>query len=296
MANLSIKECLNVLGVSEGASAAEIKRAFREKAKRIHPDVSAHSSKGIEERGGESRGNEAGGSESSAEMLKLLEAYRTLSDPALRERMDAAYANFRAKRARKGFDYRLWLLEREDAESRAKLIFFDLLHGFEGEAVSVYLGLMRGEGGFSLERQLGREDFMDCGFILAEELEARGELYEAFALISSIVECEYQRPYFRHFFPEAIGLLLNVLDKIGEAASLGAFPDALALKCLERALELRLGDAQDAILLLRMAECCDRLGDSYASDICRREAEKINPQKRGGRRPSSLKKIKAAKQ
>ena len=289
MASLSIEESLSVLGVDAGASAAEIKRAFREKAKRIHPDVSAHSSKGKSERGGR-------GDESSAEMLKLIEAYRTLSDPAMRERMDAAFTRFRAKKASVGFDYRLWLLDREDAESRAKLIFFDLLHDFEDEAVSVYLELARSEGGFSLEKRLGREDFMDCGFILAEELEARGEFYEAFALISRIVECERQRPYFRHFFPEAIELLLNVLSKIGEAASTGAFPDALALKCLERALELQLGDAQDALLLLRMAECCERLGDGYAADICRKEAEKLNPQKKKGRHSSSFRKIKAVKE
>ena len=289
MASLSIKECLELLGLSEGASAAEIKRAFRKEAKRVHPDVSAHSSKGKDEQG-------VGSSEASAEMLKLIEAYRTLSDPALRERMDAGYARFRAKKAAKGFDYRSWLLEREDAESRAKLIFFDLLHEFEDEAVSAYLELIWGESGFSLEKKLGREDFMDCGFILAEELEARGKLYEAFALIARIVECEYIRPYFRHFFPEAIELLLNVLRKIGEAASAGAFSDALALKCLERALELQLGSAEDAILLLRMAECCERLGDTYAADICRKEAKKINLQKRKGRRSSSLKKIKAVKE
>ena len=288
MANLSIEECLDLLGVSESASAAEIKRAFREKAKRIHPDVSAHSSKN--KKGQDGRGNDA-----SAEMLALLEAYRTLSDPAVRERMDAAFTRFRAKKASKGFDYRLWLLEREDAESRAKLIFFDLLHEFEDEAVSVYLELTRSEGDFSLEKRLGREDFMDCGFILAEELEARNELYEAFALIARIVECELQKPYFRHFFPEAIELLLKVLSKIDEAASAGAFSDALELKCLERALELQLGDAQDALLLLRMAECCDRLGDGYAAAACRKEAEKINPQKRKGRRSSSFRKIKAAK-
>ena len=288
MANLSIEECLDLLGVSESASAAEIKRAFREKAKRIHPDVSAHSSKN--KKGQDGRGNDA-----SAEMLALLEAYRTLSDPAVRERMDAAFTRFRAKKASKGFDYRLWLLEREDAESRAKLIFFDLLHDFEDEAVSLYLELMRMEGGFSLKKELGREDFMDCGFILAEELEARGELYEAFVLMSSIVECEYQKPYFRHFFPEAIELLLKVLSKIGEAASAGAFSDTAALKCFERALELRLGNAQDAILLLRMAECCDRLGDGYAAAACRKEAKKINPQRKE-QRSSSFRKIKAVKE
>ena len=274
LARLSLKDCRRILGVSEGASAAEIKRAFREKAKRLHPDVSGHSRKNKKE--------QAGGSESS-EMLDLLEAYRTLSDPALKERADSEYAHFRSSRASKAeaFDYRLWLLARKDPKSRAKLIFFDLLHGFEEEAVAIYLELKRGSGGFSLSDCFDREDFMDCGFILAEELNFRDELYEAFALLSEIVACEYQKPYFRHFFPEALDFLRNVLRKIGREALQGTLPDSLALECFERALELKLSDKDDALILLQMAECCERLGDEYAAAICRREAEKLSRPRRG---------------
>ena len=62
----------------------------------------------------------------------------------------------------------------EDAKnpvSQAKLIFFDILHLEEDEALSIW----RGWGGldFTLEKYLDREDWMDCLFILAEELEKR---------------------------------------------------------------------------------------------------------------------------
>ena len=288
MASLSVKDCCRVLGVDEDASIAEIKRAFREKAKRLHPDVSAHGKKRKDKK--EQRGLPL---ETSSEMLELLEAYRTLSDPAIREQANAAYPPFRARGASNGggFDYRLWLRSRKDPQSRAKLIFFDLLHGFEEEAVSAYLALKRGEAGFSLFDWLEREDFMDCGFILAEELDLRGELCETFALLAGIAACEYQKPYFRHFFPEALDFLRNVLRKMGQEAAQGCFHDSLALKCFERALELGLGAKDDAFILARMAECCERLGDERGAAACRNEAEKIIPQKQGGQRSATKAKV-----
>ncbi len=256
MPALSLKDCCRILGVREDASLAEIKRSFRKKAKRIHPDV-----------------KNAKNAASSAEMLELLEAYKALSNPSRR---------FSPKASSKpaGFDYRLWLLSQKDPKNRAKLIFFDLLHSFDEEAVSVYLELKK-QSGFLLSSWLDREDFMDCAFILSEELILRNELYEAFALLESIAVHEYQKPYFRHFFPEAIELLVRVLSKIEDEASRAAFPDSIALKCFERALDLRLSDKENALILLRMAECCKRLGDERGAEACLKEAEKLIPQKKG---------------
>lgn len=272
LASLSFKECCRILGVAEDASTAEVKRAFRKKAKRLHPDVSPHAAKKEGGKGGESI-------DSSAEMLILLEAYRTLCNPEAKKRRDAQYEHFRSSRAAKGFDYRLWLLSREDGESRAKLIFFDLLHGFEEEAVSLYLKWKGGKEGFQLSAWLEREDYMDCGFILAEELDARGEAIEAFALLEGIAECERQKPYFRHFFPEALSFLMAVARKIGQQALRGEMPCGDALECLKRALEAGLPPKDSAFILFRMAECSARLGMEDEAAFYRSEAERLSAAK-----------------
>lgn len=261
-----MEDCYHILGVKSSASAAEIKRAFRKKAKLLHPDIPD---------------NKAANEDRDARMRELIAAYETLSDPDRRAEFDSLYAKFRQYRegsdAVSGFDYRLWLMEREDSESRAKLIFFDLLHGLEDEAVAEFRARRACEGGFVLSKYFDREDFMDCGFILAEELSFREEYYESFLLLAEVLQLELEKPYFRHFFPEAVlftrGIIRNHLA--------GVIPDELALDCFEMALELRLGKKDDAFILKLMAQCYDRLGDRYTARLCLTEALRLDPKLTG---------------
>jgi tetratricopeptide (TPR) repeat protein len=257
-----VEDCYHILGVKSSASAAEIKRAFRLKAKSIHPDIPENAERIAD---------------AERRMRELIDAYETLSNPARRAEFDETYAQYRQYRegsdAVSGFDYRLWLMERKDSESRAKLIFFDLLHGLEEEAVSEYRAQRGKEGGFVLSRYFDREDFMDCAFILAEELSFRNDWYEAFLLLSEVIEFERTKPYFKHFFPE---VLIFVRD-IARSRLVGAIPDELALDCLETALELKLGKKDDAYILKLMAICYDRIGDRHTARLCLNEALKLDP-------------------
>jgi curved DNA-binding protein CbpA len=167
----------DLLGIKQGASAADIKKAFREKAKQLHPDI-------------------AGSSHSEA-MRKLLGAYEVLSSPGRRFEYDKAYSRFVKKC---GFNYRTWLNEQDDPTSQAKLIFFELLHLEEDRAIAVWQ--KNGALDFNLEKYMDREDWMDCQFILAEELDKRGFSFEAFKLLAEILAEERRRPYFKLFTVE----------------------------------------------------------------------------------------------
>jgi curved DNA-binding protein CbpA len=167
-----------LLKVNQNASTQEIKRAFRERAKRLHPDIA--------------------GKNGEEEMRKLLAAYKTLSDINRRFEYDKVLARFISKCS---FDYRSFLKERkDDLKSQAKLIFFELLHLEEDEALLIWQEL--GGLDFPLNEHLEREDWMDCCFILAEELYKRSRYYEAFVLLVQLVREERKRPYFRHFMAE----------------------------------------------------------------------------------------------
>ena len=92
-------------------------------------------------------------------------------------------------------------MEREDdPSSQAKLIFFELLHLEEEAAIAIW----HKHGGlkFPMEKHLDREDWMDCSYILAEELAKRRRFYEAFVLLVSLVREERRLPYFKHFMHE----------------------------------------------------------------------------------------------
>ncbi|MDR1971992.1 MAG: DnaJ domain-containing protein [Treponema sp.] len=237
------------LGVRQDAPTQEIKRAFRDKAKRLHPDIA--------------------GKEAEGEMRKLLTAYEVLSNRERRYEYDRAYHRFIKK---VDFDYRSWLRERfEEPESRAKLVFYELLHLEEDAAVAVW----DRSGGldFPLDRYLDREDWMDCGYLLAEELDRRGRVYEAFELLIQLVREERRRPYFKHFMDD-LEAFLKELVRLRLRSGVG---DELWIDCLETLLELGFSPRDEARWMRSMAETLLKMGDKAAAETIIREALRRDP-------------------
>lgn len=251
-------DCYRILGVRQNATAAEIKKAYRQKAKLFHPDLTKNSD--------------------SKEFQKLVRAYEILSDLRQRSIFDEAFnATYSRKKSEENsFDYYAWLSARQDEESRAKLIFFELMHNREDEAVKEFKRMSMNHAGFSLKYWFSREDFMDYGYILAEELALRNEFYDAFLLLEQIIRLEYSYNYFRFFFPEVIDFTLNILKKKTE----GYMSDELALDVWERALDLGFSSKDDAFFLQKMAAAYTRLGDSHTAAICMQEAVKVSSEKK----------------
>ena len=242
-----MKDFYKILGVRPNATLAEIKRAYREKAKLLHPDLS-----------GDPTLRDA--------FSEVAQAYRVLSDARQRSIFDESFF-IKIKRSYKNadsFNYYDWLKAREDEESRAKLIFYTLMHQKEDEAVAEFKRMQMNHADFSLKKWFSREDFMDYGYILAEELVIRAEYYDAFLLLEQIIKMEYSFNYFKIFFPEVMdftyGILKNNID--------GIINDELALDVYERALDLGFGKAADRFFLQKMAEEYLRIGDEATAQIC----------------------------
>ena len=250
-----MENCYKILGVRHNATAAEIKRAYRQKAKLLHPDASQ---------------NDA----TAEQFRKLVKAYEILSDTKQRSLFDEAFFMRHSRgdgRPSSSFDYRSWLLKRTDEESRSRLIFFDLMHGHEDDAVSEFKRMSMEHADFRLSKWFSYADFMDYGFILAEELVLRQEYYDAFILLEQIIKMEHRYQYFKLFFPEVMELTANVLKNHLE----GKIPDELALDCWERALELNFGKSSDVKFLRNMAAAYKRIGDERTARICEEEAERL---------------------
>jgi hypothetical protein len=242
----------DLLGVEREAPPEKIKKAFREKAKRLHPDIAG---KGAEEA-----------------MRKLLTAYGVLSSPERRFEYDRAYARFAQN---PGFDYRTWLRERgSDPASQARLVFFELLHLEEDEAI----GIWRKNGGlnFAMERYLDREDWMDCLFILAEELDRRQCCYEAWRLLVALAREERRLPYFRHFMQE----LENQLRALARLRLRSQVDEETWIDCMETMLGLNFSVRDNVRWMRSMAETLLKLGDRAGAERVMREAAKYGSVKR----------------
>ena len=236
-----------ILGVRQNATLSEIKRAYREKAKLLHPDLT-------------------GDVTLRPEFEKVVTAYRVLSDLRQRSIFDESFfMRFGRKQSKtETFDYYKWLSEREDEESRSKLIFYTLMHQKEDEAVAEFKRMQMNHADFSLKKWFSREDFMDYGYILAEELVIRGEYYDAFLLLEQIIKMEYSFNYFKIFFPEVMEFTLEILKKNIDRV----INDELALDVYERALDLGFGKASDRFFLQKMSEEYLRIGDEATAEIC----------------------------
>jgi len=232
---LEVQDHYQVLGVPPDASPKDIKSAFRRVAKLSHPDI-------------------AGSSDES--MRLILEAYSVLSDPRSRREYDRGRLRI-VKADRPGsFDYRAWLKERlDDPEYAAKLVIYDLLHGFEDEALRLYDG-MRGRDDARLERFFERPEAMDAEFCIAEELASRGRFTDAFEVLAKLVAMERKSPGFGYFYDVVLMRFRRlVLEDLGRTLE----PEA-ELDLLHRALSLSSSAENDAQFWRRAAELQLRLG------------------------------------
>lgn len=254
----------SILNIAPTASAPEIKRAFRKKAKELHPDIPQNVRDGTARKANEQA------------LMQLIRAYETLLDAKRREEFDVSYSKT-VRKTGSSFDYRVWLKEQTDPQSRAVLIFFDLFHNAEDEAVREFLRLRAEQPSFSLRPYFSRGDFLDCTFVLAEELYFRDHYYEAFLLLERIIAEERKQDYFRHFFPEVLILARKLIrEKI-----MYALPDDLLLDCCESALDFGLSKTDQAEILKKMAEIYYRMGDFETGSGCAEQAQRINPRVRG---------------
>ncbi len=240
-----------LLGVSHGASPASIKKAFREKAKRLHPDVA--------------------GSSDGAAMRRLIVAYEVLTDSGKRYEYDRIHAM--TNRRRRDFTYRDFLAARtDDLECLAKLVLWDLFH----EAEEAALSLWRECGGlnFLMKQYLERGDWMDGAYVLAEELNKRQCYYETFVLLVDLMREERRLAYFKHFAVD-VEMFLKELVRLRLRSSVD---DKTWVSCMKTMLELGFAAKDEARWLRSMAESLWNMGQTVEARNTLAEALSRDPQ------------------
>jgi len=234
----------SLLGVDKNASSREIKRAFRDKAKRLHPDIA--------------------GASTESQMRRLLTAYEVLSRADRRFEYDRVYARFSGS-----FDYPSFLREqRTDPESQAKLVFYLLLRPDNEQFDPLEVWTENGGLDFPLEQYLaGREDWMDCAFLLAERLDRQGRAYEAFCLLVGVTREERRRPYFKHFMED----IESFLWELARFRLKDAVNGEQYAACLESLLTLGLPAKTENSILRALNGMLNRMGEQKRAETVRRE-------------------------
>jgi len=237
--NYEVESMLNyydILGVNKNSSLQVVKDSFRSKAKRIHPDVSSGDKNNAEE-----------------QMRLLLLAYNVLSNPVKRKAYDREFFSF-AKISR--FNYREYLKSQgTDLYVQCKLIFYDILNGFNEEAVRIYENLTR-RNDFQLDKYLNDGDYRDCIFLLAEEFQNQKRYIKAFFLFKELIIAEAEKPYFHHFIDEVIDRLRYlVASKIQKKKSKN-----WCIIQVNQLLSLNIPNKDKAFFCKKIAEIYHRLG------------------------------------
>ena len=247
-----------VLGVSSEASPAEIKAAFRRRIKELHPDLQA------------TRATPPPTPDLTVH--QLIEAYEILSNTIQREEYDRAR---RTAPRETEFNYREWLKARPDALSKAKLIFYDVLRDRSAEAVELYAEFTR-QRTHDLEKLLGREDFMDCAFMLALEYENQGDELQAVSLYRRIAQLEGEKAFFRHFFAEVEERLFNLL-----VVRKPPFEPPELVRLLEELQGLPFHAPAKAAFLVRQAEVFWAAGQRLSARQSLSRAKALTPRDKG---------------
>ncbi len=244
----------DVLKVSRTASQAEIKRAFRVLAKKYHPDTNP------------------GRPKTAATRLKeVMAAYKVLSNERERARYDVLL------QASQAFSPASRTSHVDSAVSQAKKLLEDLLSGEGQRALETYDHL-KAQQGYDLERFLDTRDYLDCVFLLAEQLERAGRDREATQLYEELYSREKDPPRHRYFFEEVEVRLKKLYSR--KLPREARTPEE-EIACYKRILQFDVDRSEKAFILKKIAEVHLKVGQTEEAKKVFQEALELKPGLKG---------------
>ncbi len=243
-----------ILRISRDAPREAVKAAFRAMAKKYHPDFHPGRS-----------------AWAHCRIQEILRAYEVLFDDKKRAVYDRTLSRLKA---RSGSAYRESLRRRgEDPAAVCQLVFLDLLEGRGAEGLARYEGIRVSRRPFSMKDHMPPGDFLDCGFLVAEEYERQRRPRAAFEHYREIYREDKARNYFRHFRAEILlrmrNLVVQFLDMEGHLhCALDAFAGDLAEGLNRR---------ERAFLYKKIAERLCRAGEERMARITLLAALQLHP-------------------
>lgn len=247
-----------ILEIHHEATCAEVKAAFRNLAKKYHPDFHPSQSSWAHDR-----------------MHEILRAYEVLIDDQKRAIYDRTLSHWEVRR---GSTHRESLKKKgNDPAACCRLIFLDLLEGRGADALALYERLLTRHPPFRLQSHMRVGDRLDCAFLLAEEYERQNKSRTAFERYGALYRDDLIHNYFGHFREEIVLRMRNLMVQFlcGEGNL------SYALRGFSEGLRDALPRRERAFIYKKMAECFLRVGDERLARLNLLIALQLNP-KLGG--------------
>ena len=247
-----------ILEIHHNAPREAVKTAFRAMAKRYHPDFHPDRNAWAHDR-----------------IQEVLRAYEVLFDDEKRAVYDRTLSRLEARR---GNAYRESLMKRaHDPAACCQLVFLDLLEGRGAEGLALYERMRISRRAFSLKDHMPFRDYLDCGFLVAEEFERQHRPRAAFEQYREICREDRSRNYFRHFRAEILLRMRNLLLQLLEMDDHLAY----ALDGFSGELAEGMNRRERAFLYKKIAERFCRAGKEGLAKLTLLAALQLHP-KMGG--------------
>lgn len=232
----------DVLEVTPGASPETIRSSFKRLMLECHPDKNPHRRAWSERR-----------------VRELLSAYEILANPQSREDFDrkrrAGVVSRKKRPLRK--EEKPFFFHKRDPESRALLILYFLLHSRPGAACEILGEMELRFGREFLHKNLDRNDYLDCLFLLGEFYHHRGDYLGALDRLRAIHDHESESRFPRQYMDQVVDLMKDIyLRKLPRTATAEA-----TLRGLREAARLSLSPSEEIVRVCRTAEALLSLGE-----------------------------------
>jgi len=244
----------DVLAIDRTATQPEIKQAFRKLAKKYHPDK-----------------NRQGGTQATKKLKDVITAYRVLSNERERARYDVLM------QASPSFQQEARRSEARTLSEYAQEMLHDLLAGRGRRAMNLY-DQLQSEGRFGLQDHLEVKDYLDCVFLLAEQMERSNRFREAADLYEELYEREKDPPRQRYFFEEVKARIKKLYSRKLPRDATTAQEE---IGCYERILLFDLDKSEKAFILKKIAEVHCRVGNDRKAKEIFSEALRLKPGLKG---------------
>ncbi|MFP4176270.1 MAG: DnaJ domain-containing protein [Planctomycetota bacterium] len=249
------KNYYDILGVERDASQSEIKKAFRRMAKKYHPDTNREDSK----------------QEASRRMKQIMAAYRVLNNERERARYDVLLQTSPAFNEPEETEWD------KGVKGQVERMLDCLLQDKGQQAIDIWDELSIDQS-FDLEDYLDTRDYLDCLFLLAEELEEVERNREAADLYEELFEKEKEPPRQRYFYEEVEVRLKKLYSR---KLPRDATDPNEEIACYERILEFDVDRSEKAFILKKIAEVHLAMGDEEKATEVFEQALDLKPGLKG---------------
>ncbi|MGR3317511.1 MAG: DnaJ domain-containing protein [Candidatus Anammoxibacter sp.] len=249
-----------ILQVEQDASNEEIKKAFRNLAKKYHPDKNNDNQKWAEKN-----------------TKSIIKAYNTLTDVKLRKCYDIQLAYTQNTTTTK---QSVRKVNTNKISFQVKMILNDLVNNYGKKAIEDFEYLKKNTNGFALHKYLTGRDYFDCMFLLGEEYERLEKYNLAITYYKKIyekVKRKTKNTDYSFFFDET----KNRIKKIYCKKLAKNTPKREAVNNYQNVLKLHINNNERAYIYKKISECYFEMGEYHCAVANLNTALNIKPTLKG---------------